>query len=399
MPPLRDPEAQHQHSVPAPPMGPQVSNSFARAKELQRKLKAMGADLGTSGPNHDGIDGIIGPRTQAAMRQYGLDANGNQVGPAPSGPAPAAPAGPGQATAPAAPTAGPAGSDDDVRAKFGGWAWALDIPQVGDILRRAATEGWTPGQLEGAVEGTSWWKQTASAGRNFQRLQGEDPAEAQAQILQKRAAIGQIATQLGIGIAEDRLTELATAALRYGLDATGLQQMIGSEFHYTPGHQTGTIGQAELTLKAMAGDYLLPLSDETLSGWEGQIAQGRGTAEGFRGYMLQQAKDLYGKDNAEVSRLLDEGSTMQQVVQPFRDVAVSELGVAADSIDFRDPKWLRAISTNDPESGQRRMMNQWEWQRTIRGDDVYGFKQSAKGKALAADGVLSLAKALGRAGA
>jgi peptidoglycan hydrolase-like protein with peptidoglycan-binding domain len=374
-------------------MGPQVSDSFERAKALQRKLNSLGANLV--------VDGYIGPKTQAAMRQYGIDANGNQVGAAPA-PAGTAPAGPGQAAAPApsggpAPTAGvpAAGSDDDVRAKFGGWAWALDVPEVGDILRNAAAQGWSDAQTQGAIQGTNWWKQTAAAGRNFQALQGSDPAEANAQILQKKADLGQIAAQLGISIADDRLTAMATDALRYGLDATGLQQMIGSEFHYTPGHQTGTIGQAELTLKSMAGDYLLPLSDETLSGWEGQIAQGRGTAEGFRGYMLQQAKDLYGKDNAEVSRLLDDGSTMTQIVQPYRDLAVSELGVAGDSIDFRDPKWLRAVSTNDPESGQRRMMNQWEWQRTLRGDEAYGWSKTAKGRQATDDFKLNLLQALG----
>jgi peptidoglycan hydrolase-like protein with peptidoglycan-binding domain len=390
MPPLRDPEAQHQHSVPPTPMGPQVSDSLERAKALQRKLNSLGANLV--------VDGYIGPKTQAAMRQYGIDANGNPVGAAPS-PAGPAPAGPGQA----APSGGPtpaagvpaAGTDDDVRAKFGGWAWALDVPEVGDILRNAAAQGWSDAQTQGAIQGTNWWKQTAGAGRKFQALQGSDPAEANAQILQKKADLGQIAAQLGISIGDDRLTAMATDALRYGLDATGLQQMIGSEFHYTPGHQTGTIGQAELTLKSMAGDYLLPLSDETLSGWEGQIAQGRGTAEGFRGYMLQQAKDLYGKDNAEVSRLLDDGSTMTQIVQPYRDLAVSELGVAGDSIDFRDPKWLRAVSTNDPDTGQRRMMNQWEWQRTLRGDEAYGWSKTAKGRQATDDFKLNLLQALG----
>jgi hypothetical protein len=82
-------------------------------------------------------------------------------------------------------------------------------------------------------------------------------------------------------------------------------------------------------------------------------------------------------------------------VQPYRDLAVSELGVAGDSIDFRDPKWLRAVSTNDPESGQRRMMNQWEWQRTLRGDEAYGWSKTAKGRQATDDFKLNLLQALG----
>lgn len=402
MPQLRDPEAQHQHSVPGP--DPLAGLTRDQVRAVQRNLVNRG--------HHLVVDGIAGPLTHAAyVAEFGTSPTAAQTissqaglggppAPAPA-PTPAAPGGPPSAapSPAAAPAANvpPPGSDQDVRAKFGGWAWALDVPEVGDKLRQAAAEGWTPAQTQGAIEGTDWWKQTAAAGRNFQRLQGEDPAEANAQILQKRADISQVAAQLGILIDENRLTELATGALRYGLDATGLQQMIGSEFHYRPGGQTGLIGQAEVKLKAMAGDYMLPLSDDTLAGWEGQIAQGRGTAEGYQSYMVQQAKNLYGRDNAEVTRLLDEGATMQHIAQPFRDLAVNELGIAPDSINFTDPKWMRAISTNDPQTGQRRMMNNWEWQKTIRGDDVYGFKQSEKGKALAADVVLSLAKAFGRA--
>ena len=37
-------------------------------KELQAKLKALGHDLGTSGPNGDGIDGGYGTKTTAAVK-------------------------------------------------------------------------------------------------------------------------------------------------------------------------------------------------------------------------------------------------------------------------------------------------------------------------------------------
>ena len=36
----------------------------------QKLLKSKGYDLGNTGPNKDGIDGILGPKTQAAMDAY-----------------------------------------------------------------------------------------------------------------------------------------------------------------------------------------------------------------------------------------------------------------------------------------------------------------------------------------
>lgn len=39
---------------------------------VQQQLHAQGADLGTTGPAGDGIDGIMGPLTQAAIAKYGI---------------------------------------------------------------------------------------------------------------------------------------------------------------------------------------------------------------------------------------------------------------------------------------------------------------------------------------
>ena len=56
---------------PVPQGGSGGGADVSRIKQLQRELLAAGAkNLGTTGPNHDGIDGDIGPRTLAAMEKY-----------------------------------------------------------------------------------------------------------------------------------------------------------------------------------------------------------------------------------------------------------------------------------------------------------------------------------------
>ncbi len=42
-------------------------------KELQRMLKSYGYDIGTTGENKDGIDGIVGQRTRAAFAKYAAE--------------------------------------------------------------------------------------------------------------------------------------------------------------------------------------------------------------------------------------------------------------------------------------------------------------------------------------
>ena len=60
---------------PVPQTGPQDvpsggGDNVSRIKQLQKELLAAGANLGTTGANHDGIDGDMGPLTRAAMAKY-----------------------------------------------------------------------------------------------------------------------------------------------------------------------------------------------------------------------------------------------------------------------------------------------------------------------------------------
>ena len=47
----------------------------AEVEQLQKNLMALGCDLGTSGENHDGVDGYFGDKTQAAISQLSQQLN------------------------------------------------------------------------------------------------------------------------------------------------------------------------------------------------------------------------------------------------------------------------------------------------------------------------------------
>ena len=57
--------------APVPQVGATAgSGDIGRIKQLQRELKQAGANLGQTGAGRDGIDGDLGPLTQAAMSKY-----------------------------------------------------------------------------------------------------------------------------------------------------------------------------------------------------------------------------------------------------------------------------------------------------------------------------------------
>lgn len=380
--------------APAAPIDPFAGLTKTQVMTVQRDLGFTGRD----------VDGIAGPKTRAAYAaKYGNvpatstpplappTPTGAPLGPTGGSSAPAASTG---STAAPTPAAAPTASiEDQIRQKYGYLGTILlDNPEIHNVLVQAVQGGWQPAQVEGALMGTAYWKTTQSSVRNWQTLQGTDPASAQAQIGTMQAQIGTQAEKLGVQIGPDRLRQMAEDSLKFGWDSNQLSQAIASEFHYVPGGQQGGIGQAEVQIRQLAKDYLVPLSDSTLSAWDGQIARGTATPETFRQYLLSQAKSMF----PALSQQLDAGMTTTQLAEPYRQIAAKDLDLSPDAIDFTDPKWSRALTQIDPKTNAPTTMSLYDWQRTIRGDDVYGFKDSHTGKTLAADATVGLLQGLGK---
>lgn len=57
----------------APPVKPTRNDPVTSTKNFQTYLKSLGANLGKTGPNRDGIDGVVGPLTKAAIAKYILN--------------------------------------------------------------------------------------------------------------------------------------------------------------------------------------------------------------------------------------------------------------------------------------------------------------------------------------
>lgn len=91
-----------------------------------------------------------------------------------------------------------------VRETYGHMAWAIDHPEIGPILRQAAEDDWSPARLRGAINQTDWWSRTADAQRQWQALEGEDPAEATRQINQRAEEVAGRLEDLGVPTSTSR---------------------------------------------------------------------------------------------------------------------------------------------------------------------------------------------------
>lgn len=281
------------------------------------------------------------------------------------------------------------GSIDDVaREQYGYLAAYLNDPEVGPILRQAASENWSPQKLQGALYPTQWWQNTQSSARTWDAAYAQDPATVNAQIQQQMADLKAQAAKLGFVIDVGHLHDLARDSLRLGWDQTQIANAIGAESFRNGKLSTSTTMQA---VRQAVSDYGIPMSDATMNDWGAKIAQGEVTTEDLRQELVGMAKGLF----PGVADQLDKGLTVRQLANPYMQLAAQTLEIAPDTIDFKDPRWSAALNGVD-QKGIRRSLTLSEWSDKIKSDASYGWSKTKAATAQAFDFADTLGKEFGR---
>ena len=279
--------------------------------------------------------------------------------------------------------------EETVQAQFPQYAWMLSIPEVGDLLRQAVASGgeWSPEKLTAQIQATNWWRSHAGSVRSWESMWNTDPASAQREWEAKSIEVGQMAAQLGVQIPWHWVTDIAYRAKKFGWSQAELRNALGQSAVH-PG------GSATTNLAQIAGEYLVPMSQQTINDWTQQIVSGQATEDQFRSYMREQAKSLF----PSLSGFLDQGGTVKQYVAPYAEIAAKELEISPADVNFLDPKWSKALFQTDPKTGERRSMSLSDWQNEIRSNDAYQWDKTSGARNAAAELQTSLLKQFGALG-
>jgi len=277
-------------------------------------------------------------------------------------------------TAPAPAPLMPMQSPETVaRQKYGYLAGFLNHPEIGPILRKAATQGWGEMELYGAVTQTKFWQETSAAQRTWWQLTNEDPAEARRLVDQTAANIQNRARALGLPMDSGAIASLATTATANGwTDAQTVDQIMQQVNWATL--ESGDLTAMRDDVKAVAGDYLVGVSDETAQNYAQRIASGELSMEGVKSAMLKQAKARFGW----MAEQLDQGMTVKDYFRPTRDVIANELGVPAEEVDLMSSQYLSLVEKRDEKTGQMRAATLDEAMLAARRDPRFANTQKAK---------------------
>lgn len=256
--------------------------------------------------------------------------------------------------------------EDYVRSNYGYMGAFLNIPEVAAVLYNAAREGWDSAKLYGALNKTSWWQNTSAAQRTWTRITSEDPAEARRLVDARAAGLVNRARTLGVTIGD-----IAGLALQIEKNGYTDEQIIDELIKQTnwntiaPGDLTATRD----TVHAIAGDYLVHITDATSQRYAERIASGEMSMQGVRSAMLDQAKTRFWW----MSSQLDQGMTVKDYLAPVRDTIARELELAPEAVDLMDSRWMSMIERDDGNGNIRsatlneamlEARKQPEWQHT-----------------------------------
>lgn len=270
----------------------------------------------------------------------------------------------------------------------------LGDPEVGAIIREAATLGYTEERLWGALEGTDWYRQHTQGALDWEELNYRRPAEADQQRRERFAKVSDQASRMGLTIDPMSLHDIVEDSLRFGWSETMLNDVLGSWIGegVEDGEQGGTVGVTGADLRAKARAWHVTVSDEEVEDLAGRIARGEMTPEAADLLFRQRAKARY--SYGDLPGQIDAGVTPEDYFAEHKHAISRLLGMSVTQIDFLDPKW-RGVVDHVDAAGNRRPRTVAEAEDLIRTDDRFGYERTDQARAKAATLARDLREAFG----
>jgi hypothetical protein len=291
-------------------------------------------------------------------------------------------------------------------------AWMLDVPGVGNQLIRLGAGEIDQQEFWARVYRTSWWRHTSDAQRQWRALDSIDPAQARRQRQTMTARIQQMMGEMGVDVpSQDRryrqghgatsyravgrhpAANIADLALYNGWDENQITNYLLS--FATWGDEgrnpTGGLAVAQTQLRQLEEQYGVEQRGRARFNQARQILRGTQTVEAAEEAMRQRALTRYGGNQTLVD-VLNNGGTVMEFFDPYRQMFSQELEVPQDTISLNDRRYQRVLS--HAADGRTRPMTMDEARTYIRGTAEWA--QTGNARQMQAGMARSLLNTFGR---
>lgn len=257
-------------------------------------------------------------------------------------------------------------SIDQILERYPQLAGFIDHPELGAMLRRAASEGWGPEEMQGALHKTEWYQRTWADHRRLEVLKSTDPAEYNNQFRQAEYEVGALMGQLGVDIKRNphMVYALTEDYLRNGKDDWYLFSSVGKMLMKDTSlvASTGQLESKRQQFREFAADMLLDFNDNVYTKHAVNTWRKVDTDEGIQERMRQDAIKRY----EHLGDGLKRGLTVRELVSPLTNTLARTLELDPEQIDLMDRRWKNIWNHVDPETGKTRMMTTTEVERFAR---------------------------------
>lgn len=309
------------------------------------------------------------------------------------------------ATAPAAgPLAGGSGSDSALSpydpttnvtptispqelAQQYGFAYSMlqSIPELKNIFNEAVAGQWDANRFQAALMATKWYQDHSAAQRAWITEGFADPTTQKSQLMAQTSSVQAAAASLGAEVSPGTAEAIAIQYLQDGWNTDQLQQALSKYIQFdTSGALGGTSGQDEMTLRSLAMDNGVNVSNNWLLTQAQHIASDSSSLEDAEGYIRKQAETLF----PQYSKMIQAGQNMSDLAAPYASDYQRILEVGPGQTILSDPTMMKALQYKDP-TGQNTTMPMWQFDQSLRNDPRWLKTQNAQDTTMAtAHGIL-----------
>lgn len=275
----------------------------------------------------------------------------------------------------------------------------LDMPGIFGVFDQIYTDlangkPWTQAQIEYALEGTDYYKNTPKTERQWDVLRLTDPATANQMASEAADKLKLIAKNLGVELTPELEWTLVGDALRGQWSDSEIRQnfinAVKAGGSVIPATGVGNTQGARSQITQLAKQYGVTLGSQAIDQWALGLQDGSVTQDGLQAYLIEQAKSLY----PGLAGALDSGITVRQYADPYVQLAVKELGINPNDFDLADPKWGAALQQVDAQ-GNRTALTLQSWQSRLRSDPIYGYDMTTGARDQAAQFAGQIAQTFG----
>lgn len=259
--------------------------------------------------------------------------------------------------------------EDQVRAKYGSYAWMLDDPnfaEVRKVLMDGADKGWDDQALGAQLANTNYFKTHDANVRKYETRQHTDGPTLNSDILKNQGKISTMAQKMGVDLDPATILTMAQNSVKFNwLNESDFTSAVAAEAQYKPDY-SGDIGGYETKAKNIARDYLQPIDDEAAFRYAKDMAAGKIDENTITSNFKKTAKGLLGPD---YDAQIDAGIPPRVLMGGQINTVANLMEIDPNNVDLVNDSRFQSVLQLVDDKGKRRPMTVAEVSRHVKGLD------------------------------